>query len=31
MVREFFSLKEEETFTSIGENGLKAQTLRWHK
>lgn len=31
MVREFFSLKEEDMFTSIGENGLVAQTLRWHK
>jgi len=31
MVREFFSLKEDDMFTSLGESGLKAQTLRWHK
>ena len=31
MVREFFSMKEEDIFTSLGESGLVAQTLRWHK
>ena len=31
MVREFFSLKEEDVFTSLGDKGMVAQTLRWHK